>query len=189
LGVPNDSAFQHRVLDAALALLVRTDGPVFEIYEEDAVSTAAEDPWVCPVTFDTVTGETTLLEGVVAEMNLLSPWYETGCAQRGFSTVGTSGMTAQEAARYLDQYATGEVSAEALRPELIKHAAEDLKAFYNEAAISQPGAASAEDIENWYWQDCRAGQLVKQVSARFMNSSERLMKLTARLLLVPESQR
>ena len=36
LGKPRDSAFQHRVIKAALDLLNRSKGPILEDYPEDA---------------------------------------------------------------------------------------------------------------------------------------------------------
>jgi hypothetical protein len=53
LGVPNDAAFQERVLLAVLRLLEATVGPVLADYPEDAPSSSSDDAagQVCPVSF------------------------------------------------------------------------------------------------------------------------------------------
>ena len=51
LGVPHDTAFQHRVIAAALALLDRPSGPVLEDFPEDAPPVAEDAAPACPVSF------------------------------------------------------------------------------------------------------------------------------------------
>ena len=46
--------------------------------------------------------------------------------------------------------------------EQLKHAAEDLKAFYNEAATSQPGHSTAHELESWYWQESVPGKVTME---------------------------
>ena len=191
LGAPGDSDLQHRVLDAALALLDQTDGPVIENFDEDvAMGPQDESPWVCPVTF--ADDETTdrLPEKVLAEIALLQPWYDKGkSARSGATSVGLSGMDITSIVNYLGRFITDEIPAEENAGEQLKHAAEDLKAFYNEAATSQPGNSTARELENWYWQDSVAGSLVREVSQACNESDNGMIKLTASFLLVPETQR
>ena len=39
----------------------------------------------------------------------------------------------------------------------------DLKAFYIEAVIAQPGKASAADLESWFWNETVAGSLFQEI--------------------------
>jgi hypothetical protein len=191
LGAPDDSGLQHRVLNAALALLDRNDGPVSEIFDEDvAMAPQNEEPWVCPVTFaqDETTGS--LPEKVLAEIALLQPWYDKGkSARAGATSVGLSGMDVTSIVNYLGRFITEDIPAEENAGEQLKHAAEDLKAFYNEAATSQPGNSTARELENWYWQDSVAGKLIREVRQACGESDNGMIKLTASFLLVPETQR
>jgi len=191
LGAPGDSGLQHRVLDAALALLNRNDGPVSEDFEEDAAAGPQdEEPWVCPVTFAQDDKTSSLPEKVLAEIALLQPWYDKGRSARGGATsVGLSGMDITGVVNYLGRFMTDDIPVEENAGEQLKHAAEDLKAFYNEAATSQPGHSTAHELESWYWQESVAGKLVRDVSQTCRESDNGMIKLTASFLLVPETQR
>ena len=77
LGVPNDAAFQTRVLRAALSLLERTDGPILADHSEEAPARATDDAgdgWVCPVSFPAPAGEETPLAALKREIASLKPW-------------------------------------------------------------------------------------------------------------------
>ena len=39
----------------------------------------------------------------------------------------------------------------------------DLKAFYMEAVIAQPGKVSAADLESWFWDETVAGFLFREI--------------------------
>ncbi|MFT7222153.1 MAG: hypothetical protein ACI8Z1_003777 [Candidatus Azotimanducaceae bacterium] len=71
---------------------------------------------------------------------------------------------------------------------MLKHAAEDLKAFYNESATSQPGKTTARELEDWHWQESSAGELVKAAREMGATSDNGSDKLRANFLQVPESQ-
>ena len=85
-GVPNDAAFQRRVLIAALKLLDRESGPVLVDYPEDvpedAVSLSDEDMtgMVCPIDLPKIPDENApkseLGLALMAEIDSLAPWYE-----------------------------------------------------------------------------------------------------------------
>lgn len=61
LGKPNDPAFQHRVISAALELLNCDSGPVLVDYAEDAPSIAVDSVPACPVSFHRTTLRDALL--------------------------------------------------------------------------------------------------------------------------------
>ena len=65
LGVPNDAAFQRRVLLAALNLLAAPAGPVLADYAEDAPQVSEDETagFACPVSFAQPALETGLARG------------------------------------------------------------------------------------------------------------------------------
>ena len=78
LGAPGDPAFQHRVIDAALALLLAPSGPVLEDFDEDPPGNkAAGENWACPVSFAPAAppDEDDLPAAARAELRALAPWY------------------------------------------------------------------------------------------------------------------
>jgi len=77
-GIPNDPAFQKRVLLAALALLVAPGGPVLEDFPESAPPAEEITTLACPVNFaqdefDTCENEQ-LCAALKREMVSLRPW-------------------------------------------------------------------------------------------------------------------
>ena len=147
LGQPDDPAFQKRVLRAALALLEAPAGPVLEDYPEEAEGELDMTGWVCPVAFPKAAAEQSLAEALRRELQELKTWYDMGLERRGRTAVGGSELGLDEIADLLVVLADGKLP-ENPRPELklgetVRLAAEDLKAFYQEAATAQPGDSSA----------------------------------------------
>jgi len=193
LGVPGDADFQHRVLTAALELLEESSAPVFQSYEEDAPDVdEAEGAWVCPVSFAPPATDSSIAVQVLDEMALLQPWYDKGL-QSGPTSVGVSGLELEDAVRVVASFLEDEppeVGEAAATPsaDLLKYAVEDIKAFYNEAAVNQPGSAGIREIEDWYWGETGAGRLVRAVRLGLLTAEDPALRIAASFLLVPGSQ-
>ena len=90
-GVPNDPAFQRRVLHAVLKLLEAPAGPLIENYPEEApqpVTTGNEDevePFACPVNFSRAPTDMSLASSIQREIAELTPWYDMTREKRGNS--------------------------------------------------------------------------------------------------------
>ena len=136
------------------------------------------------MSFATSQADLSLADQVKAEIKLLKPWHAEHLATRGTTTIQHTGPI-EEIVDLLAEYLAPDVTADTSQ---LKQAAEDLKAFYNEAATSQPGTASAKDLENWYWQQTRAGDLVRAIKSCHQSSEDGRLKLTAGFLLVPGAQ-
>ena len=95
LGVPDDAAFQRRVLKAALDVLAEPKGPVIVDYPEEApevVQTEEEtEGWVCPISFGKPDGEETLADLLAREIQQMRVWYDESLKKDGRTTVGVSG--------------------------------------------------------------------------------------------------
>ena len=48
-GIPDDAAFQRRVMQGALGLIERTDGPLIADYPEHVAEEADFTGWACPI--------------------------------------------------------------------------------------------------------------------------------------------
>jgi hypothetical protein len=191
--VPGDAEFQHRVLTAALKLLEESGAPVFQSYEEDAPDQVeGEQSWACPVSFPQPTADSSIASQVLDEMALLQPWYDKG-RQSGGTSVGLSGLELEDAVRFVASFLedgppdSGTVEEKPVA-DLLKYAVEDIKAFYNEAAVSQPGSASIRAIEDWYWGETSAGGLVRAVRQACLEHTDPAVRIAASFLLVPTSQ-
>ena len=185
LGRANDAAFQHRVIDSALALLQAPSGPVLADFPEDMGQEIAEQPPACPVSFarkreDADTWRARLL----TEMDSLRPWYELSLRRRGRTTVGICESPMEESltrlADWLDE-------REQPLPDLgwFKRAIEDAKAWYGEAITGQPGDYPPGHAERLLWSDTQLGAAIKEYYARFRQHPD--LAIFARLVASREA--
>lgn len=157
LGKPNDPAFQHRVISAALELLNCDSGPVLADYPEDAPSVAVDSAPACPVSFHRTTRETgTWTSKLLSELETLRPWHDLGRRRRGRSLVGVSPNSITENLTKL-----GDLLDEDRLPvtelDWFKRAIEDAKVFYFEALTAQPGEYNHQQINDILWQESVLG--------------------------------
>ena len=160
LGAPGNAAFQREVLRSALSLLESDEGPVvLEDFPDDEPDSADLPRWQPPLVLDALD-----LTGEVAR---LAPWYARSVEQSGRTTVGISGMTIPEAARYLAAVDSG---APLPRPrkdlsdvQCLRYAVDDLKAYYLEAVCAAGAPPSGWQLANWFFECTLAGRLVRDL--------------------------
>lgn len=194
LGVPNDAAFQTRVLAAALRLLERDAGPVLEDFPEDAPhADPGEAPadLVCPVSFPGRAAGGSLAERLAEEVSQLAAWHELARRHRGRTTLGVTALTVPEIAAFLATWLT-ESPRSSYRPELapedaLKLACDELRAFYTEAKSVQPGRHSPAAIQDWFWRDTSAGQALLVIRDRAAASENPAVKALAVQSIVPRA--
>lgn len=195
LGAPGDPAFQRRVLLAAFDLLGAERGPVLADFPDDAPATVAGngegDVTSCPVYLAPPDADPAdVVAAVRRELAELGPWYVVGRRQRGGSAVGASGLSPGEAVDVVAAVAAGETPAPAGRSpaELLRLAAEDLKAYYLESATAQPGAvARSRDLGEWLWHRTALGELVRSASAVCRASDDPELRRVGGWSLVPQA--
>lgn len=196
LGVPNDSAFQKRVLMATLQLLEEPTGPVLKDYPEDAPESAGQvTTLACPVSFTQPAidaGETNqLCAAFKKEMLSLRPWYDLAVEKHGRTTAGTSGIDVDSLGDFVCSFLTDGVPESPLAgvpvAYALKLAAEDLKAYYMEGITAQPGQefASSETLTDWFWSETMVGQVLLSVKDAQGKSEDRLLRIVGGALIVP----
>lgn len=201
LGAPDHPEFQRKVTLAALNLLEAEQGPILESFPEEAPDAAPEAEeqsaaWSCPVSFSPPSGEKSELEELAASLHRevaeLRPWYDLGLEQRGRTAMVS--FDPESAAGLLEQFLTQDEppsSRGESRPAVsLRLAAQDLKAFYFEAAISRPGAGTPDSraFSNWFWYDTAAGKALDAIRNKFKDSSDKDLSTTAKMFLVPMPQ-
>ena len=195
-GAPDAPEFQRKVVLAALRLLEAESGPVLEDFPEDAPAPAdASDMegFACPVNLSRPnpdpSGEVDVTQCLLDELAQLLPWHDLAIKRLGRSTVGISGVSIEEAARYVashlgepppPSYDAGISAAEAL-----KLACDDLKAFYHEAAGAQPGNRAGDEIQKWFWKQTTAGRVFLELRDVCRKRADQAMQALGRSLLVP----
>ncbi|MGI9425715.1 MAG: hypothetical protein ACR2PA_21180 [Hyphomicrobiaceae bacterium] len=194
LGVPDDAAFQHRVLRAALDLLDHPGGPVLVDYPEDAppAEAADMDGWVCPMPVrappDASQDPTATLH---AEISSLRQWHDLFRERRGRTSVGASGRSIDDIASYLARMLAdgrpGPADGSETPAQLLKLGSEDIKAFYSEAALAMPGNKSARQIADWLWLETELGRTLLALRPVCLESDDKAVKRVGQVTLVPHA--
>jgi hypothetical protein len=196
LGVPDDPAFQQRVVLAALKLFERESGPVLEDFPEDAPASAAADNlegMVCAVDFGGVQKDATLAELVHAEIGQLRSWYDIAVKRRGRTALGAAGAPVEALVDYVAAYADGKQAA-AYRSDIppanaLRLACEEIKSFYFEAIAGQPGTRAPAEVQRWFWHETSAGRLVFALYDALKKSSDDRLRYFAQESLIPRAAR
>lgn len=191
-GVPNDAAFQRRVLLAVLRLLEVPAGPVLADYPEDAPPPAADeiDGVACPVSFDHAVDERDLGALLAREIEELAPWHDLAVQRRGRTTTGVSGVAQGEAARIIASCLNGAPASNLAgmsAGETLKIVCDDLRAYYYEAAAARPGAPSASAIQRWFWNDTAAGRAFLALQKVCIASNDKSLQVFGGNTLVPRA--
>ena len=194
-GAPGEPAFQTRVLRDVLGLLER-DGPppLLEEFPDDAPSSGTYlTGWTCPIPLPkpTQTDNSLLLVSVLAEINGLAPWHLMALKIRGRTTTGVLGIPIEEVASFL--YAAMDSIPDSPKEgipvgEAFRHACEELKSFYLEAATAKPRAASSFELANWFWGKTAAGQLLLALHRVAIGSADEGIRMVGETQLIPRSQ-
>lgn len=193
-GVPNDAAFQQKVLHAVLQLLEREAGPVLEDFPIDAPSDeliSLPRDVVCPVSFPSLTSNGSLAERLTHEVSQLQAWQNIAVNFRGKTTLGVTGLSPTEIVDYLGSWLSGEMPetyhSDLSKGDALKHACDELRAFYYEAKAAQPGTHSSKTLHDWFWFETAAGQAQRHIHALASNSSDLSVKAVSVKSLIPRT--
>lgn len=198
-GAPNRPGLQTRVLKAALALLEKEAGPVLVDFPEDAPSVsgdnleAALDGLACPVDFGGPDQESPA-EAFRREAAQLGDWHRLARERAGRTTFGLSGLSPEEVVEFLIDLADGRLPEKKNsgpdRHLVIRMAIDDLKAYYQEAALAKPGAEalSGDDLLNWFWGGTKAAGMLMKIRQVCLAAGDERLEIMARGLVVPRSQ-
>ncbi|MBI4296560.1 MAG: hypothetical protein HY667_05540 [Chloroflexi bacterium] len=195
LGAPNDAAFQKRVLVAALKLLEATEGPVLVDYPEEAPVTGEPVSLACPyipVREDAgTTDRDRLCRSFRMEIASLRPWYDIAIGKRQRTTVGVSRLAPDNLGGFICSF-LAENNPENPRTDIslaqeLRYAADDLKAYYNEAVTAQPGmtTSDSEALARWFWENTVAGKVLLAVREKCAKSEDTVLQRIGGGQIVP----
>ena len=155
-GAPGNPLFQTRVINAALALLERDDGPVIlEDFDDDEPDTEDDSDWQPP--------KITRTDDLVAEVLTLGPIFAARSASTGRTTVGLSRLEMNDAAAFIARLDSSDPlpnpRADLADVLLMRYAVDDLKAYYLESA-SATGHPSSRQLNGWLWHETQLARCV-----------------------------
>jgi hypothetical protein len=191
LGVPGDARFQRRVLLAALRLLEARAGPVLEDYPEEAPEAGdGDEAFACPVDF-TAGEKGDDASDLERELAQLAPWHDIALGRRGRTTAVLSGLSPSDAARFITGFIADPerrpYREDLTRPQALRLASADIKAFYLEAVAAQPGRKAAEQANDWFWRETAAGRTLLQLREVGLNHEDASVRAFASKHLVPRA--
>ena len=163
-GPPNDPVFQGRVLRTALNMLVEGGGPARIVDFPDDDPRAQPDPaWRPPFVPTTVANgdAESVASRMETEILLLQGAHRRWMEQYQRSTVGLSGLTIGEGARYVADWLRGKAPPSPRdglsAPLILRFAVDDLKAYGLEAAGAGSAKPSSRQLTVWFWNETATG--------------------------------
>ena len=196
LGKPDDAAFQHQVLAAALSTLDANSGPVLTDFPEDAgpigMPQASEVAAAAPTDSNgSGSGSAPSAAGALDAADTLTalrPYYERWVEQRGRTAVGITGIPQRRfrgIVRFLEAYAENdgadmdERPADVTVPQFARYCVDDLKAFCYEARMMQRPNDAEPDIHRWFWGESAVGALIDRITQRLNATGDARLQATA----------
>lgn len=170
LGRPGDPEFQHDVLGRAFSLLDRTDVPVLDDHPE-VIDDQTEEPAACPIPprHDPDVPE------AIDEVRGLRNAYRRQLDQSGRTLVGRIGSADDVetlVATFL-RLADGEsLTVVGWDQPTFLGATQDVRAYYEEAALQLADVTDARRIESWFYGQSATGKLLKQVQVQLKSAGE-----------------
>ena len=138
------------------------------------------------------TEQSAIIIDIKREMARLAPWRERFLTANGRTIVGISGMAIEEAVAFLGTILETGCSDRVDDGDLgmaVRNATEDLRNWYVEAASARPGgAASAQQLADWFWGDTAAGAAILALHPVALASDNITLRHVGERALVPRAQ-
>lgn len=192
-GAPTDAEFQKRVLKEAISLLEYDREPIIQDFQDDAPPDQLgydDQQLVCPVSFPTQSKVGSLRERVISEVAQLQAWHEVSLQARGRTTLGVTGASPERLAEFVTSWLGSNPEQVLHDPEQsaavnVKFATDELKSFYFEAKLAQPGRHSAQSVQDWFWFETSGGEAFLALRAKFAAEGDPAFQGLATLSMVP----
>ena len=195
-GPPSDATFQKRVILAALRMLERSDGPVvIDDFPDDDPRTTPDPTWPpppVPAVVATRRLPDPLSARLEAEIEQLQGAHERWVAQHRRTTIGLSGLSIDDCARYVSDWLRGKTPPSPREgysaPLLLRFAVDDLKAYCLEAAAAGAGKPSSRQLGDWFWNESAAGAAIHALREALQASDDDRLKLIVANFMVPAAR-
>lgn len=165
-------------------------------FPEDApASTSTEDSEgaACAVSFASNSPSATLTDSVIDEIAELRMWHELAVRRRARTALGVARVPLEDLVRFISAWAEGARQAsfrEGLdTADALRLACEEIKTFYSEARMAQPGSHSSTTVRSWFWEETAAGRLLIRLEAGIYNDGDSAIRDFARNSLIPRAVR
>jgi len=123
----------------------------------------------------------------------MQTWYDLATEQSARTGSGLSALTVQQIVDLFADFISGKIDSAGddggKLSDLLRFAAEDLKAFYFKAVSAQPGQSTDGTVlANWFWSSTYGAACINEVRKVCLTKKSRDMQLAGNLLLIPRNQ-
>jgi hypothetical protein len=123
----------------------------------------------------------------------MQTWYDIARTARNRSTSGVSGLDSEQIGILFADFHGGEIVDREVHGEkladILRMAAEDLRASYLEAVSAQPGQSTSPNaLADWFWGETYAARVINKIRKRSLDMAAKDMRLAGELLLIPRNQ-
>lgn len=195
-GAPEVPYLQRAVMEHALGLLERTDGPILETFAHAPEGITAAGGWAPPIDpapdMSPSDDEAAFTAALNAEIAALQPACDRWIDRGGRRLDRISGRAPQEIVALMLELARNP-SMESPMPGYaaalaVKFAADDLKHAYYQAALAQPGTVTDIEVDNWFFGETLAGQLLFALRAALLDAEDEAIRGFASHAFIPSHQ-
>ena len=195
IGPPSDMTFQKRVIRGALDMLVEGGGPVRIVDFPDDDPRARPDPaWQPPLPPAEFANDRPqlLASQLEAEIVRLRDAHLRWTEQHRRSTVGLSGLTMDDCARYVADWLRGKAPPSPRdgfsAPLMLRFAVDDLKAYCLEAASAGPAKPSSQQVCDWFWDSTATGTALHALRQALQTEEDERLRLIVSNFIVPAAR-
>jgi hypothetical protein len=184
------------VLLSVLQLLEAKEGPILKDFnEEPPFLENTTSVLACPINIPRQDAQTNELGKLClsfkTEIASLRPWYEIHLTKHKRTVVGASKLTLEEIGTFICSFLEGNEMnipiGDIFFADKLKFSIDDLKAYYFEAMISQPGQ---EDITikvftDWFWRESQAGKALIKLKMMCLKNDNSMIQKVGKSFIVP----
>ena len=172
----------------ALGLLERTDGPVIlEDFPDDPPGWSDQPGWQPPIG-PAQPASSDLAGQFAAELAKIMPVWDKAKSRYGRTSVGLSAQDPAEWPGFVAASLRGEAPVVPMHKTValtLRYFSDDLRALYSEAAQAVGPAPASRQIDDWFWRNTVAGQVMIALRNAGITGADPEMKTVATRFLVP----
>lgn len=194
-GEAGNSEFQHRVLEAALSLLERTDGPVLlEDFPDDAPSMKDTDGWAPQIAVPELpallpSNAQQWVTALSGEFDAVRSHWEAARSRFGKTLVGNSRLDIHDWAPFAARFLSGDIPESPVNgvsaAVVVRFVADDIKTLYGEAVQARGAQPSNDQINRWFWNQTIAGAFLRALRLAALESEHNGFKTAGSRFIVP----
>ena len=129
---------------------------------------------------------------ILAEVEMLRPWYNLSLEERGRTTFGLLGLEITQLIKFLTEFLVGTPKnprEDLTVGEVFRFACEDIKMWYLESATAKSNVINSREVVDWFWGETEAGKLFLDLCPKCLSHEDSGVRNVAKSQFVPRAQK